>query len=100
MRIIEYYLLPESGYTGTYSRNESHYLVKDGTIADLIHDSNMLWGADYDKAIPPLNELNEILREGYFLRLAEWQPIEIYAQEYEEIVRMLLDIPMAKPYRI
>ena len=34
MRLIEYYLMPESGYTGEYDRKEQHYMIKKGTIAE------------------------------------------------------------------
>ena len=54
MRKIEYYLLPEAGYSGEYDRKEGHYLIKIGTIADLLHDSKILWGYDYDKRIPTI----------------------------------------------
>lgn len=50
MKIIEYYLLPESGYTGKYDRKEAHYMVKSGTIAEMIHDSGMLCGYDFDNS--------------------------------------------------
>ena len=40
MRLIEYYLMPESGYTGEYDRKEQHYMIKKGTIADMIHDKS------------------------------------------------------------
>lgn len=100
MKVIEYYLLPESGYAGSFDRKEGHYMIKIGTIADMIHDSTMLWGFDYDNRIPSFQELNEILKEGYFQRLVEWDPIEISIEEYNEIVQKLLAVPMSKPYRI
>lgn len=100
LQLIEYYLLPESGYTGIYDRKEEHYLIKRGTVADLIHDSKMLWNSEYDKVIPSMAELNNILRKGCLPRIAEWQPTEVDELEYEEIVRVLMDISMTKPYRI
>lgn len=100
MRKIEYYLLPEAGYSGEYDRKEGHYLIKIGTIADLLHDSKILWGYDYDKKIPAMTELNDILKAGEYLRLAEWDPIEVQEEEYLEIVQALVDIPLARPYRI
>lgn len=100
MRKIEYYLLPEAGYSGEYDRKEGHYLIKIGTIADLLHDSKILWGYDYDKRIPTITELNDILKTGEYPRLAEWDPIEVQEDEYLEIVQALVEIPMARPYRI
>ncbi|MDR1616770.1 MAG: hypothetical protein LBR98_07145 [Syntrophomonadaceae bacterium] len=52
MRIIEYYLMPESGYLGEYDRKEAHYKIKKGSVADMIHDSSILWEGVYDKVIP------------------------------------------------
>ena len=52
MKKIEYYLMPESGYEGAFERKDGHYMIKTGTIADMIHDSKMLWGYDFDKRIP------------------------------------------------
>ena len=97
---IEYYLLPGADYKGQYDRKEGHFIIKTGTIADMIHDSKMLWGLDFDKCIPGYERLNDILREGYFQRLAEWEPIEIDREEYNAIVEMLLDIQMDRPYRV
>ena len=34
---IEYYLLPEADYKGQYDRKEGHFIIKTGTIADMIH---------------------------------------------------------------
>ena len=48
---IEYYLLPEADYKGQYDRKEGHFIIKTGTIADMIHDSKMLWDLDFDKWI-------------------------------------------------
>ena len=100
MKVIEYYLMPESGYVGTFERKEGHYMIKTGTIADMIHDSKMLWGYDFDKIIPSLCELNNILKEGEYPRLVEWIPIEIDIEEYNEIVQKLTSIQMEKTYRI
>lgn len=100
MRKIEYYLLPEAGYSGEYDRKEGHYLIKIGTIADLLHDSKILWGYDYDKKIPAMTELNDVLKAGEYPRLAEWDPIEVQEDEYLEIVQALVEIPLARPYRI
>ena len=97
---IEYYLLPEADYKGQYDRKEGHFIIKTGTIADMIHDSRMLWDLDFDKCIPDYERLNDILREGYFQRLAEWEPMEIDREEYNAIVKMLLDIQMDRPYRV
>lgn len=44
MKKIEYYLMPELGYVGDFEREEGHYMIKTATIADMIHDSKMLWG--------------------------------------------------------
>ena len=69
-------------------------------LADLIHDSGVLWGYGYDKHIPGYEELKRMLRNGSFQRLAEWDPIDIDEEEYNEIVRKLLAIPMERPYRL
>lgn len=100
MKKIEYYLMPESGYVGDFERKEGHYMIKTGTIADMIHDSKMLWGYEFDKTIPSLFELNKILKEGGYARVVEWEPIEIDVAEYNEIVQKLISIHMEKPYRI
>lgn len=100
MRKIEYYLMPESGYDGVFQRKDGHYIIKTGTIAEMIHDSKMLWGHDFDKLIPPLSELNKILKDGEYPRLVEWNPVEIDIEEYNEIVQELTSIQMEKPYRI
>lgn len=100
MKIIEYYLLPEANYKGEYDRKEGHYKVKVGTIADMIHDSGMLWGYDFDMNIPCYEKLNGILKLGYFQRLVEWDSIEINEKEYKEIVEKLLAIPLSKPYKV
>lgn len=100
MKYIDYYLLPESGYDGAFERKEGHYMIKTGTIADMIHDSKMLWGYDFDKTIPSLCELNKILKKGAYPRLAEWDSIEIDIDEYNEIVSKLTAIQMEKPYKV
>ena len=100
MRMLEYYLMPESGYAGEYDRKEHHYMIKKGTIADMIHDSGMLWGFDYDKIIPSFLEMKDILKSGVCSRLVEWDPVEIQQEEYDEIVQSLLSIPMDRPYRV
>ena len=99
MRIIEYYLLPEAGYTGEYDRKEGHYIIKKGTIAGMLHDSMMLWSSDFDKVIPTYVCLNDILQEGYWPRLVEWDSLTIEVEEYEQVVQALLEIQMDKPYR-
>ena len=92
--------MPESGYVGAFERKEGHYLIKTGNIADMIHDSKMLWGSDFDKTIPSLFELNRILKEGAYPRLVEWNPLEIDEYEYNEIVQALMSIQLEKPYRV
>ncbi|MBU5484217.1 hypothetical protein KQI86_07730 [Clostridium sp. MSJ-11] len=99
MRIIEYYLMPEANYHGEYDRKEAHYLVKKGSVADMIHDSSMLWGYDFNKVIPDFERLNTILLSGVFGRLAEWEPFEITENEYSEIIEQLLNAVMNRPYR-
>lgn len=99
MKIIEYYLMPEADYQGEYDRKEAHYLVKKGSIVDMIHDSSMLWGYHFNKVIPNFEQLNIILLSGGFGRLAEWEPFEITRDEYLEIVEQLLNISMSRPYR-
>lgn len=100
MKIIEYYLLPESGYTGKYDRKEAHYMVKSGTIAEMIHDSRMLCGYDFDKIIPCYESMNRILSQGYFERLVEWESIEIDSKEYDNVVEELLAMKLDRPYRL
>lgn len=95
-----YHLLPESGYTGDYIRKEDHYFVKYGTVADMIHDSGMLWLSDFDKVIPDLETLNEILQKGDFGRMAEWEPFTLDEKEYLELINILLSLPLARPYRV
>ena len=68
---IRILFISESGYTGEYESKEAHYKVKHGTIAEMIHDSGMLWN-DYDKTIPCYEELNKILKSGEYGRLVEW----------------------------
>lgn len=99
MRIIEYYLMLEADYCGEYDRKEAHYLIKKGSVADMIHDSSMLWRYTFDKVIPNLEQLNAILLSGAFKRLAEWKPFEITANKYLKIVEQLLNISMTQPYR-
>lgn len=98
MKIHTYYLLPESGYNGKYAGKEGHYIVKAGNVADLVHDSHMLWGSDYDKRIPLIEELNGILEAGIYPRAAEWDPFTIDIDEYKEMVDALLSIKMKRPY--
>lgn len=86
MRIFEYGLIPESGYQGSYERKLKHYKLKHGTVADLLHDSMRLYDPDFDKRIPTLEEMNELLESGYFTRTAEWEPFSIDMEEYEEVV--------------
>ena len=100
MKILEYYLLPESGYTGEYSKKDGHYMVKDGTVADMLHDSGILLTYDFNYTIPDIDVLNELLSEGYYGRLVEWEPFSVNKEEYNEIVRKLLSIKMPRPYRI
>lgn len=100
MKRIEYYLMPESEYEGPFERKEGHYIVKTGTIADMIHDSKMLWGYDFGKTNPSLKELNKILIEGEYPRLVEWNPIEIDENEYYDIVQQLISIQMDRPYKV
>lgn len=95
-----YYLLPESGYTGNYIRKENHYFVKYGTVADMIHDSKMLWGSDFNKVIPDLEILNDILKKGYWGRLVEWEPFTLEKEDYLELIDILLSLPLAQPYRV
>lgn len=40
-------------------------MIKKGTIADMLHDSGVLWGYDFNKVIPSFERLNGILQEGY-----------------------------------
>lgn len=99
MRIIEYYLMPKSNYHGEYDRKETHYLVKKGSVVDMIHDSSMLWGYDFNKVIPDFEGLNSILLSGRYERLAEWDSFKITENEYLEIVEQLLSISMNQSYK-
>ncbi len=100
MIIIEYYLLPEAGYQGNYIRKDGHYLLKKGTIAELLHDAQILWSSEFDKKIPSIEKMNGLLRQGYYPRVAEWDATEIEEAEYEEVVKQLLSIEMERPYWI
>ena len=100
MLYIEYFLLPEAGYNGKYDRKEGHYIIKRGTIADMIHDSGMLLGYDFNNTIPSYVELNNILQTGGYGRLVEWDPVTVDENEYNDIVRFLLGISRNRPYRI
>lgn len=99
MRQYEYYLLPEAGYTGEDVKKEGHYLVKTGTVADMLHESGLLNLSDFDRIIPNIEELNRILEQGIFARLVEWEPFTIDPKEYDEMVQQMLAIPMDRPYR-
>jgi hypothetical protein len=93
MRIVEYELTPEA-----YGSNGS-FKTKQGTIADLIIDIGMLIGADYDKVIPPYNELKSLLLRGMYPRAGEWESFVISEEEYLEVVDNLIRLPLPKPYR-
>ena len=45
-------------------------------------------------------ELNNILKKGYYPRLAEWDSIEVQDYEYLKIVQVLIGIPMVRLYRV
>ncbi|MEH7356937.1 hypothetical protein V7150_25860 [Neobacillus drentensis] len=93
MRTLEYDLFPEAyGSKGTF-------VSKKGTIAELIIDTGMLLMSDIDKVIPPLKTLNRMFLEGHYPRFGEWEPFEINEEEYEELVKHLTSIPLARPYR-
>lgn len=94
MRIIEYELMPEAlGSNGTF-------ITKSGTVADLIMDTGMLTHADYDKIIPIHPELNKLLMRGSYPRSGEWEPFELSVEEYLEVVKYLVELPLPKPYRV
>lgn len=91
--------MPEANYCGEYDGKEAHYLVKKGSVVNMIHDSSMLWGYRFDKVIPDFEQLKAILQSGEFERLVEWEPFEITESEYSVIIEQLLNIPMNQPYR-
>lgn len=76
----------------------AHFKMKHGTVADLLHDSTRLYDSDFDKRIPSLEEMNELLEEGYFDRTAYWDPFTIDIEEYREVVEHLLSMKLNRPY--
>ena len=101
MQIIEYYLMPESGYVAKENDiKEAHYIVKEGTIANMLHDSFILFGSEFDKIIPSFKHLNILLNEGCYGRSVEWTPVQISEEEYIEITNNLLSLEMPKKYRL
>lgn len=98
MKVFEYALFPESGYTGEYEREDRHFRFKHGTVADLLHDSMRLYYSDFDKRIPTLEEMNEILESVDFGRAAECKPFYIGMEEYKEVVECLLNMKLERPY--
>ncbi len=101
MQIIKYYLLPESGYLPKEEDiREAHYIVKKGTIANMLHDSFILYGSEFDKVIPCYDQLNTILNRGEYGRSVEWNPIRITEEEYWEITNYLLNLDILRRYRV
>lgn len=94
MKIIDYELIPEA------PGSKGMFVTKKGTIAELIIDTGMLIHADYDKVIPHYKELNKLFMKGLYPRAGEWNPFEITVDEYKEIVEFLINLPLARPYRI
>jgi len=93
MRFIKYDLSPEA------HGSDDKFIKKEGTVADLILDTGMLMGTEFDKVIPPISVLNRILQKGYYPRAGEWDPIEISQEEYIELIEHLVSLPLARPYR-
>jgi len=93
VRIIKYDLFPEA-----YGSN-GMFLTKEGTVADLIINTRMLLNSDFDKVIPNLYTLNKMFTQGDYPRAGEWEPFEIIAEEYEELVTYLCSLPLPRPYR-
>ena len=94
MKIIKYTLLPEAyGSNGTF-------IDKTGTVADLIIDTGMLMNSEFDKVIPEYKILNNLLLEGMYPRSGDLEPFSLTLDEYEELVDYLINLPLAKPYRI
>lgn len=94
MRRIKYILMPEA-YKGN-----GNFTEKEGTVGELITDTGFLMGADYDKVIPTVDELNKIFIFGSYPRCVEWEPFEISKSEYTELVEYLCALPNIRPYRV
>jgi hypothetical protein len=94
MRILKYDLFPEA-----YG-SDNRFMSKEGTIVDFINDTGMLLNSDFDKVIPTINILNNILLQGDYPRTGEWEPFEITQEEYDDLVKGLCSLPLARPYRI
>ncbi len=94
MKILKYDLLPES-----YGSN-GRFMLKEGTVAELIIDTGMLQNSDFDKVIPKLNILNEMFLKGEYPRSGEWEPFKITQKEYEELILYLCSLSLSRPYRI
>jgi hypothetical protein len=93
LRTLEYDLFPEA-----YS-SKGKFVSKKGTPADLIIDTGMLLGSDFDKVIPPLDILNRLFLKGDYPRAGEWEPFVIDEEEYKELVKHLIAVPLPRPYR-
>ncbi|WP_135554645.1 hypothetical protein [Paenibacillus cymbidii] len=93
MRFIKYGLLPEA-----YG-SDSKFIKKEGSVTDLILDTGMLIGSEFDKVIPPLSVLNRMFLKGFYPRTGEWEPFDISQEEYNELIKELVSLPLARPYR-
>lgn len=78
LRQIEYTLLPDVA---------GRFLRKTSTVEDFILDVGLLGD---ERIIPPYNILNNMFSEGYYPRVAEWDPFTITYGEYDELVGKLL----------
>ena len=93
MQTLEYDLLPEAYNSG------GKFITKQGTVAELIIDTGILLNSDFDKVIPPIQVLNNILLSGCYPRSGEWTPFQLTMQEYNELVQYLISLPLPRPYR-
>lgn len=90
---IDYTLFPEA------YKAKGQFIEKNGTVGELLEETGILLGSDYDKVIPPLEEINRILLKGDYPRAGEWEPITLDDNEYEEVVDDLCNLQLLRPYR-
>ncbi|MBQ3611908.1 MAG: hypothetical protein IJA01_06550 [Firmicutes bacterium] len=91
MKLHKYYLLPRSNYNGDYESKNGNYMVKTGTVADLIKDSTMFGVINYKMETPTLDVLNETLSSGRWPQKAKWEPFTVDKAEYEEFKQKLIE---------
>lgn len=94
MKIVNYKLFPEA-----YGSN-GQFIDKVGTVGELVVDMGLLINSDFDKVIPNINILNALLLEGNYGRAGDWESFKLNEDEYNELVKYLLELPLNKKYRI